>query len=1059
MESKAAASRPDSASSGSSPALRPALLAELATLGSLATATGRARTSGGIAVAAVEILCRATDATAGLILFNAGEDYTVGAHHGLRPEHVDLIAGFHRVGARLTAALEATEAPLFGAVTDAPLRPEIVAALQADGVGYALLVGLRAAGELIGVLGLGWGAPPVNRPIDAVMLQAATLVAVGLENARLVERLEKALDSERRLAEEQGALQSLTLIAERTQTFEELADRTIRQVAGVVGAVGAAYGVVTDDTLQYHAAVGVPPDVLTVVTGPRGVEMIRRTAGHGALLQAYEPGAASDWTLSIAAREGWTAFAIVPIRVENRLEALLALYFDRPIADLRLGQRELERIGSIVSISLANFRLRSRLEQAVAAERTLTEEQATLTALTLVADAAPELGQLAATTLNQIVTYLGAAAGAYALVGDDDQLAHIAHVGVDAGWIANVKGVPASSMTPVQRLAAGSGPYLQPYVEGGAKPINLERARARGHTAYAALPIRVDDKFAGLITVWFTRPVETIAWHERAVNAMARIAGFSLANFRLRERLSASESLYRTLFESAPDAVILLSSGNEVVAANRAALELYRTDFDSLRAFAGTDGQVDPAERRRRSEILARDGRASFRDTGRRPDGSEFPEQVDIAQVAFSGEQQWLVLVRDLTEQDRFQRELLQAQKMEAIGQLVSGVAHELNNPLASIIAFSQLIQRDERLPQDLRADAELLTQEADRTRRIVQNLLDFARRRPPERVPTSTRALVDSVLALQSYSLASGRIAVEVDIPADLPTIDVDRSQLQQVLLNLTLNAIQAIRSGGSAGPAGPAGTIRISARQVETDGAPAVRIAITDDGPGVPPESRSGLFVPFFTTKEPGEGTGLGLPVSFGIIAAHGGHLWYEPGPGDVGATFAFELPVRAVAALATADAVGLDRAEGTASTATPGRDDAGQPSDRTTTPAVLVLDDEPSIRAFLTKALKLGHFEPTVAQRGVEALELVRQRTFDAVLVDHRMPGMSGTDVYEAAVAIRPELAPRFVFMSGDVLNPDLREFAEQRDVSLLAKPFDVETVLRVVADVVAQGRSRG
>jgi CheY-like chemotaxis protein len=215
----------------------------------------------------------------------------------------------------------------------------------------------------------------------------------------------------------------------------------------------------------------------------------------------------------------------------------------------------------------------------------------------------------------------------------------------------------------------------------------------------------------------------------------------------------------------------------------------------------------------------------------------------------------------------------------------------------------------------------------------------------------------------------------------------------------------------------------------------------------------------VPFFTTKEPGEGTGLGLPVSFGIIAAHGGHLWYEPGPGDVGATFAFELPVRAVAALATADAVGLDRAEGTASTATPGRDDAGQPSDRTTTPAVLVLDDEPSIRAFLTKALKLGHFEPTVAQRGVEALELVRQRTFDAVLVDHRMPGMSGTDVYEAAVAIRPELAPRFVFMSGDVLNPDLREFAEQRDVSLLAKPFDVETVLRVVADVVAQGRSRG
>ncbi|MBM4409396.1 MAG: PAS domain S-box protein [Chloroflexi bacterium] len=765
----------------------------------------------------------------------------------------------------------------------------------------------------------------------------------------------------------------------------------------------------------------------------------------------------------MAAREGWTASAIIPIRVENRLEALLALYFDRPLDDLPLGQRELERIGSIASISLTNFWLRSRLEQAAAAERTLTEEQATLTALTLVADAAPELAPLAATTLNQIVLYLGAAGGAYALISDDDQLTHVAHVGVDADWVGQIKGVPASSMTPVQRMGAGGGPYLQPYVEGGAKPINLERARARGYTAYAALPIRVDDRLAGLITVWFTRPVETIAWHERAVAAMARIAGFSLANFRLRERLSASESLYRTLFESSPDAVILLSSSSNVIAANRAALELYRTDLESLRNFSAAEGTVDQAEWLRRAAILALEGRATFRGTERRPDGTEFPAQVDIALVALGGEQQSLMLVRDLTDQGRFQRELLQAQKMEAIGQLVSGVAHELNNPLASIIAFSQLIRRDERLPQDLRGDAELLTQEADRTRRIVQNLLDFARRRPPERVPTSTRALVDSGLALQSYSLASGRIAVEVDIGADLPTIAVDRSQLQQVLLNLTLNAIQAIRSNDaveSSGSAGPAGTIRITASQVAgPNGSPAIQIAIMDDGPGVPPESRSGLFVPFFTTKEPGEGTGLGLPVSFGIVAAHGGHLWYEPGPGGVGARFVFELPVRGVAAAATQRATGREPLESVAPEDPPRSDPAERLRDRSAPATVLVLDDEPAIRGFLTKALKLGQFEPIVARRGLEALDLVRRRTFDAVLVDHRMPGMSGTDVYEAVVAIRPELASRFVFMSGDVLNPGLREFAEQRHVLLLAKPFDVDTVLRVVADIVDQGRSRG
>ncbi len=155
----------------------------------------------------------------------------------------------------------------------------------------------------------------------------------------------------------------------------------------------------------------------------------------------------------------------------------------------------------------------------------------------------------------------------------------------------------------------------------------------------------------------------------------------------------------------------------------------------------------------------------------------------------------------ELAERDRLQQELVQAQKMEAIGQLVSGVAHELNNPLASIIAFSQLIRRDPRLPEDLRHDADLLVQEADRTRRIVQNLLDFARQRPPERHPTPLRALITSVLDLQAYSINASRIEVEVDIEPDVPPVPLDRAQMQQVLLNVTLNAIQAIHSASDRG------------------------------------------------------------------------------------------------------------------------------------------------------------------------------------------------------------------------------------------------------------------
>jgi signal transduction histidine kinase/ActR/RegA family two-component response regulator len=397
----------------------------------------------------------------------------------------------------------------------------------------------------------------------------------------------------------------------------------------------------------------------------------------------------------------------------------------------------------------------------------------------------------------------------------------------------------------------------------------------------------------------------------------------------------------------------------------------------------------------------------------------------------------------ELADRDRLQQELVQAQKMEAIGQLVSGVAHELNNPLAAIVAFSQLIRRDPRLPDDLRHDADLLVQEADRTRRIVQNLLDFARQRPPERHPTPLRALIKSVLDLQAYSINASRIEVELDIEPDVPPVSLDRPQMQQVLLNVTLNAIQAMHTASDHG--------RLSI-QVGTRGKGAKRVArisITDDGPGVADEHRDRLFVPFFTTKEPGEGTGLGLPVSFGIVAAHGGHLRHEPGPDGRGTTFVIELPISA----STPGTVGETTEPRDAGADAP-IEPAIDPS--APRPRVLVLDDEPSIRHFLTKALQNAGFEAVLAADGREALTLLADGPVDAMMSDHRMAGMTGVQVFEAAIAIRPELAGRFVFMSGDVLNPELRDFAEAHHIGLLAKPFDLDTVGRTLRTLVGRPR---
>jgi two-component system NtrC family sensor kinase len=370
----------------------------------------------------------------------------------------------------------------------------------------------------------------------------------------------------------------------------------------------------------------------------------------------------------------------------------------------------------------------------------------------------------------------------------------------------------------------------------------------------------------------------------------------------------------------------------------------------------------------------------------------------------------------------------------------VPGVTHELNNPLAAIMAFSQLIFRDPRLPADLRHDAELLIGEAARTRRIVQNLLDFARRRPPERHPTELGPLVESVLDLQSYAIGAHGIQVDVTIEPDVPPVPLDRAEMQQVLLNLTLNAIESLSASRG-------GRLRIHAAVARRGMDSFVELVVSDTGAGVPAELRDRIFVPFFTTKAPDDGTGLGLPVSADIVTAHGGELRLQPDTGGSGAAFIIELPI------ATPLAGEPSGAAPAAFAARSGTVGAGADG-RATRPRILVLDDEPSIRRFLFKALESAGFEPILAASGQDAIDLVRDAPVDGVLSDHRMAGMSGTDVYDAVVAIRPELRDRFVFMSGDVLNPALRDFAETNGVVLLAKPFDLASVGRTVRDLLAR-----
>ena len=603
----------------------------------------------------------------------------------------------------------------------------------------------------------------------------------------------------------------------------------------------------------------------------------------------------------------------------------------------------------------------------------------------------------------------------------------------------------------VPALAGGRGAYLSALEPGVVSATDIGLAREAGISSYAVMPIRVGEDVVGAVASYFDRPITELRLDRQDLERVASIASVVLENFRLREQLVGADERFRALFAGSRSPMLLALQDGTLVDANDAALRLFGSEREWLlgrrpEEVAAYDFELIAT----RLEGLQLGESFAGSATVIRRDGRRLPVEVETTLVLVEGEPRFLARIDDLSDQERLQSELVAAQKMELAGRLAPGVAHELSNPLAAIVGFSQLIRRDPSLPEDLRHNAELLVAEAQRTQDIAGNLLDFLTHRPPERRSTPIRALIDSVLRLQASSLGAGTIEVEVGVPDDLPPVELDRGHLQQVLVNLTRNAIEALGSGTGR-------KIGINAVREGRSGVDErVRITVVDDGDGVAPEHVDRLFEAFFTTKPPGEGSGLGLSVSQAIVRSHGGDLRFAPSPSGRGAAFTFDLPVRATSK------------EGAVAPSASGRAGGGAPATGSAAVAptvasggrVLVLDDDPTFRAFLEKALAALGYEPVIAARGPEAVDLARDGDPAAILCDHQMVGMSGIQVYEAVVGNRPDLARRFVMMSGDVLDPALETFAATHEMTRLAKPFDLATLDLTLRRVMREGdQSRG
>ena len=527
----------------------------------------------------------------------------------------------------------------------------------------------------------------------------------------------------------------------------------------------------------------------------------------------------------------------------------------------------------------------------------------------------------------------------------------------------------------------------------------------------------------------------------------ALLADYIADRERAEEALRESEERYRSLIARAYYGIYRSSASGRFLEVNAALVkmlgyetadELMDVDIASIYADrADREALVSAAQRHERIpeslelRWVRRDGRPiSVRST------TQPRYAADGSFEYFEG------IVEDVTDRRRQEEMLRRSERMAGLGTTLAGVAHELNNPLTAVIGFAQIMSKTPRNEED-RIGLETIHREALRASRIVKDLLTFTRRQEGTRLePIDLNAVVEYILSTRRYTLETRGVTCVLDLAPSLPAVAADRSQMEQVLLNLLVNAEHALTDvldapTTSASDGSPRGTIGLS---TSSDGADVV-LQLSDTGCGIAAGDLTRIWDPFWTTKREGEGTGLGLPVVHGIISAHGGTIEVASEVG-CGTTFTIRLPI-AHGAAATKRVTSTGLAVG---------ESAANPLD------ILVVDDESSITAFLSQYLGSRGHAVLAAHSGSEALTLAKQSAFDVVVCDLRMPGMDGIETMRALRSLPHGTDARLVLSTGATISSAVRDAVEALPVNaIVPKPYDIEQLRRAVeTDAVSRGK---